>query len=166
MENEMAYMREHPPRCLDGDAKPASDSLVDYSREQLGDNTTVFTPLCECSNEFVTISSSMDFSPTNIICPRCGKTRTIFDPGKHGYDGELGFNADIVMATPEEIACAKCGNKTFRVALAFQYSGETDVLEEDDSLDIKPEDLFGWIMIVAQCEQCDAVQEVTQHECA
>ena len=166
MENEMAYMREHPPRCLGGHSQSAPEALQSFLQEQLGPDATVFSPVCECSQGFLKIMSSEDFSPTSISCPKCGKTRVVFDPSQHGYDGELGHNADAEMATPEPIVCSKCGGEGFRLALCFQYSGETDVLEDDDPPDVKPEDLFGWVMIAGQCEKCQAIQEVCQDECA
>ena len=166
MEDGLAYMKEHPPRCLGGRVEPPSDHLRSFLQEQLGENSTVFAAVCECSNEFVTITSSADPSPTSIACPKCGKSRVVFDPTQHGYDGELGHNADAEMAKSVEVSCSKCGNKTLQVALCFQYSGETDVLENDDSPEVRPEDLFGWIMIAGQCEKCGAVQEISQEECA
>jgi hypothetical protein len=166
MENEIEYMRDHPPRCLDGLCRPAPDELLSFLQKQFGADSTVFTPVCECSQEFVTVSSSEGFSPTSISCSQCGKGRVVFDPTQHGYDGELGHNADTEMATAEPVICSKCGGEHLRLALCFQYSGETDVLEDEDPPDVKPEDLFGWVMIAGQCAKCQAIQEVCQGECA
>jgi hypothetical protein len=166
MVNEMAYMREHPPRCLGGHSQTATEALQSFLQGQLGSDSTVFSPVCECSQALVKILSSDDFSPTSLSCPKCGKTRVVFDPSQHGYDGELGHNEGDEMATPAPVVCAKCGGENLRLALCFQYSGETDVLEDEDPPDVKPEDLFGWVMIAAQCEECQTSQEVCQQECA
>lgn len=166
MEDEIAYMKDHPPCCLGGHIKPVPDSLRNYLLEQLGENSTVFCPVCSCGNEFVTISSAEGFSPATIDCPRCGQSRLVFDPTRHGYDGALGHYADPKMAAQTIIPCSHCGNETQQIAMCFQYSGETDVLEDADPPDVKPEDLFGWIMIAGQCESCGTIQEVSQTECA
>jgi len=166
MENEMAYMQEHPPRCLGEHSVPPPDALLTFLQKELGEDSTVFTPMCECSRKFLKISSSQGLSPTAIACPKCGKSRVVFDPTQHGYDGELGHNSDLEMGAPEAVVCSECGGDCLRLALCFQYSGETDVLDDDDPPDVRPEDLFGWVMIAAQCEKCQAVQEVSQSECA
>ena len=167
LEDEIAYMKGHPPRCLGDQFKTAPEILRSFLQEELGEYSTVFSLVCECSNEFVTITSSgEDFSPTCVTCSKCDKTRIVFDPTQHGYDGELGHNTDLKMSQSEEFLCAECGHNSLQIALCFQYSGETDVLDEDDPPDVNPEDLFGWVMIAGHCEKCSAVQEISQEECA
>jgi len=166
VEDEIAYMRDHPPRCLSGHARPASGDLCAAVQAQLGDDGTVFSPVCECSNEALVVQSSERLGPFNVRCPKCSATRTIFDPTQHGYDGELGHNTGSEMTTPQERPCSKCGNSTFQVAVGFQFCGETDVLEEEDAPDVNPEDLFGWVIVMARCEECGVIQEIGQVECA
>jgi hypothetical protein len=40
-----------------------------------------------------------------------------------------------------------------------------DVLEDDDC-DCKPEDLFGWYVIVLKCKECGTVNQIADFECA
>jgi hypothetical protein len=166
LENEMAYMKNHPPRCLGGYLQSAPDKLRTFLQTQLGEYSTVFSPVCVCRQEFLKITSSNDQSPTSIFCKKCGQTRVVFDYRKHGYDGELGHNVETKTISTMSVICSHCGWDTFRIAMCFQYSGETDVLDDEDPPDVKPEDLFGWIMIATQCEKCETVQELYQNECA
>jgi hypothetical protein len=112
------------------------------------------------------VASTGDSGETRITCQSCGSERTVFDPAIHGYEGELGIGMDTPPAPAEDVVCDGCGGRTFRVALAFQYSGETDVLDEDDPPDVRPEDLFGWVVIAAECAECGKIQQVAETECA
>ena len=166
MEDEITYMKDHPPRCLGGHCIPSPNDLHEAVNAELGDHSTVFTPVCKCSCEIVEVMSSEDYSPIIIKCTKCGSARPVFDPIKHGYDGELGHNEGFDPTTPKDCSCLECGNHSFRLALGFQYSGETDILEEEDSPDVKPEDLFGWLLALAKCEECGKIREITESECA
>jgi len=165
MEDEITYMQTHPPRCLGDKIAAPKDVLKDFLRGQLGYESTSFSPVCECGSQKFIVSRPIESGITGITCCNCGITRTLFDPTKHGYDGELGHNADLKLGDNEEYACSKCGNTTCDVAIAFQYSGETDILQEDNPPEINPEDLFGWFMVAAQCNRCGGVEEVAQAEC-
>jgi hypothetical protein len=163
---EIAYMKKHPPRCLGRFSKPAAWSLRSHIRSYLGANTTAFTPLCECGNGRLGVAVAKEFGPVTISRPRCGKTRTVFDPRQHGYDAEDGSLAHLPIAEPEAIACGECGGGLFQIALGFQYAGETDVLQEETPPRIGPEDLFGWFTVAVRCVKCGTTDTVRDEECA
>ena len=166
MENEIEYMRLHPPRCLGCGPTEPEAGLRDLLIDNLGENSTVFSPVCGCGDRKFFIIRPIDFAATTVICRGCGKERTIFDPRRHGYDGELGHYEGIEFGDTEQFKCSKCRGDKFEVAMAFQYAGETDILEDDDAPSIHPEDLFGWMAIAAKCKECSQIQEVTEAECA
>jgi ribosomal protein S27E len=166
MNKEIEYMKEHPPRCLGTHRRPASSELRDFIQKELGRDSTVFTPLCACSNEYLGFRLPEHYGPTAIACPKCSETRVVFDFTKHGYDGELGHNDGLEADPVRTLACTECGHETFEMGFGFQYAGETDILEEDEDIQIKPEDLFGWLMIAAKCAECGHLQTVTNYECA
>ena len=163
---EIAYMEKHSPRCLGSLVTLAPPDLRRYIQELLGANTTAFSPICECGNDVAGIAVPSDFGPTEISCAKCGKTRVVFDPRQHGYDGECGNNADVEISESDAHACSRCGNRTFQIALGFQYSGETDILEETDPPKVNPEDLFGWFMAAVRCQKCGNIEKAAEEECA
>jgi hypothetical protein len=99
MEDEISYMQTHPPRCLENKVTTPIDTLQDFLRGQLGDNSTSFSPECECGSYKFTMAKPIEYSfgVTSITCCDCGKTRTLFDPSKYGFDGELGHNANLEL---------------------------------------------------------------------
>ncbi len=166
MEDEIKYMKGHPPRCLENKTSVPDIDLTSYLQGQLGEESSYFSPKCACGNTVFKTVKPVESGVTNITCSRCGEARILFDPSKHGYDGELGHNDDLEFGSSEDFLCSSCGNAKGEVAIGFQYSGETDILEEEDAPDIQPEDLFSWVLIITKCNKCDLIQEVTQSECA
>ena len=166
VDDEMVYMRGHPPRCLGGEVGACSDGLRELLQGELGEHSSCFGVVCECGGTVFAVSRPIECGVTSIKCGGCGKARVLFDPTQYGYDGELGHNAGIELGEVEGYACSKCGKGTCEVAIGFQYSGETDVLKDDDAPDVRPEDLFGWVMVAARCDGCGGIEEVTQMECA
>ena len=183
MNDELAYMKEHPPRCLAGAFKPPSPDLEEFLRAQIGAHATIFSAVCTCGSPSVEV----EFGPsgvTEITCADCAETRTVFNPQDYGYDGELGLHRGAVGSPLKKHACPECESASCELALGFQYSGETDVLQSDDrglfkrllerlarrllglTPTLQPEDLFGWVMCAARCGSCGAIRMVVDHECA
>lgn len=184
MEDELAYMKGHPPRCLGGLSRSPSLELETFLAEHLGAYATIFSAVCECGAHVLEVESASS-GLTEITCAGCSRARMVFDPGQHGYEGELFLREREQRPRVAKSACPECGGATCEVALAFQYSGdETEVLRRDErgpvrrllarlarrllglSPTIQPEDLFGWVTCAARCEGCQAIREVMDHECA
>jgi len=165
-ESEAEYMQKHPPSCVGADAAPAPVELRDLIQGKYGSNTSVFGLLCSCGeNQFAVSVPDDGLGPVVVKCARCALQRTVFDPQKHGYDGVLGHNEETEVSPPSPRSCPKCRTSTFGLATGFQYSGETDILEEDD-LAIKPEDLFGWFVLAGRCTSCGESSVLADVECA
>lgn len=166
MDNEIQYMATHPPRCLGSRVTEASEQLAAKLRDSLGDNSTSFALVCDCSNTELRIKVPECFGVISISCPKCNMERPIFHPLQHGYDGELQHNEGMELEPSSAFKCPDCQSDVLQVAIGFQYSGETDVLEEEDPPDVKPENLFGWLAVVCQCQSCKAIHPITDVECA
>lgn len=166
MKDEIEYMRSHPPRCMSGIAMDVNKRHRSFAKGIVGNDTTSFSTICTCGNNKFIINKPVEVGITTIICNACQKNYVLFDPSNHGYDGELGNNAELKFGEIERHKCPKCNQEMANVAVTFQYSGETDILEEDDSIGIFPEDLFGYILITAICKGCENCSVVTECECA
>ncbi len=165
MTDDISYFWSHPPRCLDGPSRKTEGALRELLAVELGGHSTAFTPECTCGNSTFVLRASADCPQARIECSSCGTDRVVFDADRHGYNGELGiYQWDSVEAPIR--GCAACAGSAHEIALAFQYSGEADILDEDDSLEIQPEDLFGWVMIAALCRSCGATGLLASYECA
>ncbi|HXI68859.1 MAG TPA: hypothetical protein VNN22_00730 [Verrucomicrobiae bacterium] len=159
-------MKKHPPSCIGPDVGPATSELRNLIQGEYGTNTTVFALRCSCGEDRFGVSLPEDgFGLVFIKCAQCGLQRTIFDPSKHGYDGALGNNKGLELGPSSPSCCPKCQLGVLRLATGFQYSGETSILEEE-KLDIKPQDLFGWFVLGGQCTSCGGSNILADLECA
>jgi ribosomal protein S27E len=165
---EMKYMRKHAPSCLGQHSASAPPDLTELIQSEYGPNTTVFAPRCPCGEERMTVFlPEGGFGRVSLKCAGCATPRIVFDPLKHGYNGALGNNQGMEAGLPSVAqVCPKCGATTLRVAAGFQYSGETDILEEEEDLDVKPEDLFGWFIVAGSCSACGHRRVLFDIECA
>ena len=79
------------------------------------------------------------------------KSRIIYDPAKHGYDGYMGHYRKLQRAMQKKlIFCDKSPNENFDIYLAFQYE-----LDDQEYLDFEKEgypkrEIFGWFAIYVQ----------------
>ncbi len=163
---EMNYMKKHAPSCLGQPVASAPADLKKLIQANYSSNTAVFAPRCSCGeNRMIVFLPEGGFGPVSLKCAGCASQRIVFDPLKHGYDGAVGNNEGMEGGLPSQTqACPKCGGSAFCVAAGFQYSGETDILEEED-LDSKPEDLFGWFVLAGKCLACGQQTILADLEC-
>jgi hypothetical protein len=165
-EVEIDYMEKHPPSCVGANVASAPTELRNLIRRDYGAHTTVFALRCLCGGDHFGVSFPDDgFGTVSIKCVSCGSQRIVFDPLKHGYDGALGLNQGVGMGPSAAGACPKCKLGTFQLATGFQYSGETDILEQK-KLDIKPEDLFDSFVLGGRCTSCGESSILIDLECA
>ncbi len=158
-------MDHSPPKCILSNCKQALPDLRSFIEKDFGNHTSVFGIKCKCGQENLTVSIAEEFGPVLVRCPVCKAKAFIFNPLHHGYEGARGLNEGVEIDEPNVYNCSKCKNSTFNLASGFQYSGESDILEEED-LDINPEDLFGWFVVSGKCEKCEQVSLITDIECA
>ena len=163
-DDEMKYMEEHPPRCLRGHSMVASDELRNFIQKDYGRHTTVFSLRCSCGQSDFESSVPDGFGPVTVVCKNCNSDWVLFDPAIHGYDGELGHNSGMETAGSKRCSC-ECGCGVFSLTCGFQYSGETEILEEEE-IDIAPEDLYGWFVLVGKCASCKQAKLLLDWECA
>jgi hypothetical protein len=165
-EDELSYMEEHPPSCVAPNVGAASAQLRNLVQGDYGSNTTVFGLRCSCGGDLFEVSlPDQAFGLVFIRCAGCCLQRNVFNPLEHGYDGALGNNKGVELRSSSTRRCPKCDGGPLLLAAGFQYSGETDILVEQD-LDIKPEDLFGWFVLSGKCTSCGAVIILADVECA
>lgn len=164
--DEIEYMANHPPSCLGLDVAPALAELLSLIQGEYGANTTVFGLRCSCGEDRFDVSLPDEgFGLVSTMCTCCGLQRTVFDPLKHGYDGEVGNNHGMELRPSSPSRCPRCKLGPLHLAAGFQYCGETDILEEE-KLDIKPEDLFGWFALGGRCASCGESNILADQECA
>lgn len=165
-EDELKYMQQHAPSCIIPDIGAAPSELRDLIQNEYGSNTTVFGLRCPCGEDRFEVSlPSEAFGLVNTKCTGCGRQRNVFNPLEHGYDGAVGNNKGVTSGASSVRRCPKCHDGRLWLAAGFQYSGETDILQ-DGELDIKPEDLFGWFVLGGKCSACGATSILTDAECA
>jgi hypothetical protein len=174
-EEDIAYMRQHPPRCIQGRWITSPPEVRSAIEETYGQNTTAFAIRCDCGGETFNIAVPDEPTPVFLKCAGCALEFSVFDPTQHGYEGELGnlsygYEDETGTILYEEGSshphrCDKCQKEWFKVACGFQYSGETDVLR-DESLEIQPEDLFGGFILAVRCESCGGIALAYEWECA
>lgn len=163
-DDEIKYMEQHPPRCIKEHSVASSEELRHFIQKNYGDHTTVFSVRCNCGQSNFQVVLTDDFGPVTVICKNCNSHWELFDPSIHGFDGELGNNKGIERPGNKSCFC-ECGSGVFALTCGFQYSGETDILEEEEIV-IAPEDLYGWFVLVGKCASCREIKVLLDWECA
>lgn len=166
------YMWDNPPSCVASLSCKADSQLKKALLGDYGDYTTVFGLKCPCGGaEFYVKGKDIQTgyegvaAPISVICKSCGRNVKVFDPTKHGADGEFGFGFSHDEYSDKSVKCPKCEADVFRVALAFQYSGDEKQIIEEDGLDKKPQDLFSWLSGQACCQSCGYTFKFANIEC-
>jgi hypothetical protein len=172
IDNYIKYMWDNPPTCIASLSCKPDEQLEKALLAAYGHYSTVFGLKCSCGiEEFNIKGKDIETSdegvdgPILVICKACRSSATVFDPNKHGYDSELGSGYSNSKLHDKLIKCPKCGTDIFRLALAFQYSGDEKQIIEEDHLNKKPQDLFGWLSGQARCQSCGHTFEFTSIEC-
>jgi Zn finger protein HypA/HybF involved in hydrogenase expression len=158
-------MSQVPPRCIENNATQSSESLISLIRKDYGENIEAYAIQCKCGETELIPVAPIGMGLVSFNCPSCGDNQLLFDPKRDGYDGELGNNDNMDMEEPVLFICPQCGGEEFSLACAFQYSGEDDVLE-DEEIEKKPQDLFGWFIFAGECVVCGKTTTICDCECA
>jgi hypothetical protein len=193
LQNQAAYYRSHPPRCiagfiakpvtlaaftLDGHAPASSVDVPGVVIEGPELLNTVFLLACACGGEQHYVLGyhwrNPDFhnelvflSPLTLRCASCGKVTELIDTDRHGYDAEIG--AIVATARAEgkrgEYRCDRCGVEPFQVCARFEYSD--DLFDRDfKEFRGREQDLFSWFSAVGKCRGCSRLLSIADFECA
>ncbi len=169
---EISYLQNNPPKCILSFVCEVHSALREELLKEYGLYTTVFGLKCSCGNRRLGVEgkqinqSGLPLAGAIIIlCKSCDKRSVIFDPARHGGDGELGYGHTDEELPAKGARCEYCSGDKFELAAGFQYSGDEQKMIEEDKLDKKPEDLFGWFVLRGRCGSCGRDFEIASIEC-
>ena len=172
MSNFMEIMWKNPPTTISSIASVSDKKIKKKVISNFGRFTTVFDIKCTCKHEYFKIigkeldSDYKGLSGTiKVECDNCKKTFLIFDPLKHGYNGEIGEGIDHSDYKDKILSCVYCNFEYFKPSFGFQYSGDEIELIRENHLDIKPQNLFGWFLGFGVCNSCGQINEIISYEC-
>lgn len=120
--------------------------------------------LCPCGNSnlnvFCSYGRNMRLAPISVECPKCNYRAEIFDPRKHGWDGENGdFCSSVGDSEPKIV-----NGSPSRIIVQYSYQGDDnyeDLSEDVDNL----EDYFD-VFAVHIADGKGYLTEVVSYECA
>lgn len=85
-------------------------------------------------------------------CRSCGKSISLFDSGRDGYDACSPAQEEAPPLRP--LACKKCGKADFSLLLRYEYPP----MEDLEFLNLPdPSNRFTWIQATLRCKCCGAV---------
>ncbi|MFX1237582.1 MAG: hypothetical protein ACFFAS_01225 [Promethearchaeota archaeon] len=173
-ENQLDYLYEHKPRCLDPfqaiPLKTLDFPIDEYKKECW----TFFQVKCKCGNETFRIEGSeiLNFKdyyrgqflnePISIECDKCNSKNLLFNSEIYGYDAEI--DEDLYSAGEEnEPILYKINDKTeFPIITNFEYA--VDELFEDDYFQGKESEFFTCFTLYVKID--DKWEVITDFECA
>lgn len=115
---------------------------------------------CRCGAKTFILLQSNDFGIIEAVCTKCAEQITLFDEGKHGWNGFVCRDDYLDRSLPlEKFTCPKCGAKAFEVTAEISSQGREDFMAEcaGDSA-LQPKDwvnAFESITLGAACTKCD-----------
>ena len=86
-----------------------------------------------------------------VRCKKCGKIISVFNSSFDGY-GHCGMKKENICVPTRPIDCSKCQNKSFSVAIKYEYPDIRE-LQELEISDI--DNAFTWIWITLRCNKCE-----------
>ncbi|MZK49960.1 hypothetical protein [Clostridium beijerinckii] len=115
---------------------------------------------CSCGTENFNVYQSNNKMIVKATCKKCNKEISIFDDGKHGWNGFV-CKYDSLDRTQlfEKVICEKCKKDAFVISMEIYSQGKQDFIDEcvsnDDSFSEEDwVDGFEWICISLSCEEC------------
>lgn len=120
---------------------------------------------CECGETLLDIYASfgneMHLAPIELECPKCKNKSEIFNPTKHGWDGENGDCCSLIGESEPKLF-----NKSpTKVVVEFSYQGEENYEELINDGIKNPEDYFDVFALYTVSEN-GKLDEVVSYECA
>ena len=185
-------MLTQPPRCLAPFVATLAQAgelpRVRFDGHGESDQS-IFRVRCACGGDTFRVRGSfhakdyrgepLNFfgDPLELLCASCGSERLLFDGDKDGYNPEIEAAEDLVRPPPPrgnepeaprvEHGCTQCGNRSMLIWTRFEQTAETCEDSFAESLTgERQQDFFSWFTLVGRCTKCNALQTVTEFECA
>jgi hypothetical protein len=129
--------------------------------------------ICGCGNDKLTVEAYKTtetkgffkkttedsfWAPASILCPACNKNSLLFDPRKHGWDGEQGDCCSIV----EEGELVQVNSSPDSVYVSFSYQSPENYEEFESEGVTNPEDYFDMFALYVG----DNDNIIFEYECA
>jgi hypothetical protein len=102
-------------------------------------------------------------------CVQCGRSASVFDALRDGYDGRLGHLEFLESHERFPAPCADGGTplKPAAIACEFSYSIELEELASTEAEEgVAARDLFDWVSILVRDPRGDDWRHVWGYECA
>lgn len=120
---------------------------------------------CECGetllNVYASFENEMHLAPIELECPKCKTRSEVFNPEKHGWDGQNGDSCSLVGESEPKLF----NQSPTKVVVEFSYQGEENYEElMNDGIE-NPEDYFDVFSLYTASEK-GKLDEVVSYECA
>ncbi len=120
---------------------------------------------CSCGNEEFEVWESNKRYIIKLVCCQCRKEILLFDAGKHGWNGFVCREDELVDRTMpfQKYVCPVCSRAVFGVAVYISSQGQEDFIEEcvsyDDSFSNEDWiDGFECIAVSLFCKECGSAE--------
>ena len=121
---------------------------------------------CSCGNQKFEIWESNERHIIKAVCSQCGKEILLFDAGKHGWNGFVCHDEELVDRTLPfaKYDCPQCDSDTYGITVYISSQGKEDFFEEcvtfDGSFSIDDwTDGFECIAVSLSCKECGFTDE-------
>ncbi len=173
----VAMVYKRPPRILK-DLEILTNQEIFKHIERKQDHWAYFALGCECGVRNLAVQgypvdsewkpgTKIFAAPFAVHCAACNHTVELFDPRKHGNDGEEGFGGGITgEGSRVSYSCSRCGETIFELAVGLEYGLEEEDFEDDPSLYDKVQDYFHCFALYGKCCKCGHFEIISDYECA
>ena len=105
--------------------------------------------------------------PVRLACGHCGISTLVFEPDKHGWNGEMDMRSGLLEAADIEPELSACFSEPGAIAVCYSFQGLDNYQElvDDDEI-TNPQDFFDTFEITISFDGLKKFREITSHECA
>lgn len=162
-----------PPACVAGAAPILDPGDAVDGVEQFG---THFRLGCPCGSREMAVlcfptkvgSDVLNLAPLALQCTACSKVIEVFDPARHGYDGEVGDGGAGKRGSGarQPFRCTACGHAAGEPIASFSFNDPESFETLPPELHGREQDTFDWFTLEVKCAGCGEVEYVVDYECA
>lgn len=164
-EKYMRHMWANAPRCMKSRGVPADAQTRKLIQEAYGPLSTVWELHASRGDVPLEVWRSADGQGLSIGAVDPSTAAFAFDARRDGYDGEFGHLGKATPFKGRKVKCTSCKAEHWLLALAFQYSGGNEELDEPALID-RRQDFFGWFAVVGVCSACKTPVIIADVECS
>lgn len=171
MDKYKKYFWDNPPKCLKPFVRPLTDQEIKELDIDVEEFSAGFGIRCLCGHEELNVLGEIEtgaekmYGPVSIYCSKCRSENLIFDPTKHGHDGEFGqFGVSFTGQHKKKYKCQSCQNDTFSIVVEVDFTDDIEEFEEIQKSHV--EDYFFWINISTKCNKCNQLDLASSIECS